>query len=62
MYQFNNFKNAASFALHSEKPAFVFDGPSGGFVVAIGADARSLMADGHESYTVREVVAAVHGE
>lgn len=60
MREFNSLKLAASYALGCIKPAFVFDGPSeaGGYVVAIGREARELMAFGLEPLSLAETVAA----
>ena len=52
MRHFSRIEAAASYALRCTKPAFVFDGPDGGYVVAIGRDARRLMNDGHEAISL----------
>lgn len=61
MYPFTNLKNAASYALRCRNPALVFDGPGGSgadFIVAVGREARELLDDGHEAYTLRETALA----
>lgn len=54
MYRFNSITNAASFAMCATKPAFVFNGSVKGYVVAIGRDARELIANGHKPLTLSE--------
>ena len=61
MYPFERFENAARYALRCRRPAFVFDGPGGSgpnYVVAVGREARELMAQGHEPYDSQETARA----
>ena len=61
MYPFTNLQNAASYALRCGKIALVFDGPGGtgpDFVVAVGREARELLADGHSAYSLQETAKA----
>lgn len=62
MYRFKNLQRAASFALRCRGATLVFDGPEDDYVVALGAEARQLEADGHEPYTLRETAKAVGEE
>ena len=58
MREFTRIETAAGYALRNVKPAFVFDGPEGGFVVAIGRDARELIACGLKPLTLSETIKA----
>ena len=64
MYPFTNLQPAASYALRCAQPAFVFDGPGGtgpNYFVAVGREARELMDEGHEPYTLQETARAAAG-
>ena len=58
MREFRGIRAAAGYALRCPKPAFVFDGPDGGFIVALGREARGLISDGHIPLTLTETVSA----
>ena len=69
MYPFESLRNAASFALRCKTVALVFDGPAQGggsgsdYIVALGQEARELLADGHIAYSLQETaLAAGEGE
>jgi len=58
MDRFTSLTNAAGYALRCRKPAFVFDGPEGGYVVAIGREARELMGFGLKPLALSETAKA----
>ena len=55
MREFRSLRNAAQYAFRCAMPAYVFHGPESGYVVAIGRDARELIADGHEPLSIGEM-------
>lgn len=58
MREFTKLETAASYAMRAVKPMFVFHGPDGGYVLAMGREARELMAGGHEPVSFSEIANA----
>ncbi len=58
MHTFSKLQTAASYAMRSIKPMFVFHGPENNYVVAMGRDARELMNDDHVPLTLSEIASA----
>ena len=60
MRKFTNLETAKSYAAGCTKIALVFHGPEGGYIVAIGRDARALLADGHVAYSLKDTAKVAH--